>query len=113
LTIERFYESLSAATLRRAVPRAADEEVAAAARESAGLIAAMPFPTRSAMWAAASLLSARAALGDRAPLDAVPEERRDEWMDRWAGATVPPLRQLAGGVRAIALTALYAQAPNR
>jgi hypothetical protein len=91
------------------LPDAADEQVVAASRRSAELIAAMPFPTAQAMAMAAWVLSARAALSDRRPLDALPDERQAEWMDRWARARLAPLRQLVSGVRSIALTAFYAQ----
>jgi len=95
------------------LPDAADEQVVAASRRSAELIAAMPFPTAQAMGMAASVLSARAALADRRPLDALAGERQTEWMDRWTRARVAPLRQLVSGVRSIALTAFYAQDGSR
>ena len=73
----------------------------------------MPFPTAAAMALAAKLLSTRARISEGVPLESLPPKRREAWMERWAGTTLPPLRQLAGGVRSIALAAYFArdQAP--
>lgn len=69
----------------------------------------MPFPTAAAMGLAATLLSTRARISEGSPLESLAPERREAWMDRWAGATLPPLRQLTGGVRSIALAAYFAR----
>ncbi|MFM8560522.1 MAG: hypothetical protein ACKOB9_00280 [Solirubrobacterales bacterium] len=111
--IADFYASFSAAALRAAVPEAGDEEIARAARLSAELINAMPFPTGPAMNAAAALLAARVRLAEGDPLEALDPDVRDRWMDRWAGAAAPPLGQLAAGVRSIALAAYYSRQPGR